>query len=187
MAILAPAYVKNVLDEGSGALGLLFAASGLGSLLGALILVWWPTQARAQRIWAGALAAPASLIVMALSRDPVISIVAAGFLSLAFSLQLGVITQMMQESTPGEYRGRVMSLHGITFNGSMPLAALVSSGLAVAIGLPAVMVLSATLYLAVAAYMLRVPAGGIGAVVRASTAEFEIIAASDSKTGRGKG
>jgi MFS family permease len=178
MAVLAPAYVTNVLDEGSAALGLLFAMSGLGSLFGALILVWWPVQARKERIWLGALGAPVALTIMAVSRDPVISIITAGFLSLAFSMQLGVVQQMIQESTPRDYRGRVMSLHGITFNGTMPVAALGSSVLAVAIGLPAVMVLSAGAYLAVAFFMLRIPAGGIGEVVRASQSEFEIVAAS---------
>jgi MFS family permease len=178
MAVLAPAYVKNVLDEGSGALGLLFAMSGLGSLAGAMILVWWPTQARKERIWLGALAAPIALTVMAISRDPAVSIITAGFLSMAFSLQLGVIQQMIQESTPREYRGRVMSLHGITFNGTMPVAALGSSVLAVALGLPVVMVLSAGVYLAGAFYVLRFPAGGIGEVVRMSQSEFEVVAAS---------
>jgi hypothetical protein len=139
--------------------------------------VWWPTQARPGRIWFGALAAPASLIAMAISRDPAVSILIAGLLSLAFSMQLGVIQQMIQESTPGDFRGRVMSLHGITFNGTMPFAALITSVLAVAAGLPAVMVLSAAAYLACAIFLLRFGAGGIGAVVRASKAEFEIIAA----------
>ncbi|MEX0751110.1 MAG: hypothetical protein WD359_09915, partial [Dehalococcoidia bacterium] len=101
-----------------------------------------------------------------------------GFLSLAFSMQLGVVQQMIQESTPRDYRGRVMSLHGITFNGTMPVAALGSSVLAVAIGLPAVMAVSAALYLALAFFMLRIPSGGIGEVVKASQSEFEIVAAS---------
>jgi hypothetical protein len=92
-------------------------------------------------------------------------------------MQLGVIQQMIQESTPRDYRGRVMSLHGITFNGTMPVAALGSSVLAVAMGLPAVMVLSAGIYLAGAFYILRFPAGGIGEVVRVSQSEFEIVAA----------
>jgi hypothetical protein len=70
-----------------------------------------------------------------------------------------------------------MSLHGITFNGTMPFAGLASSALAVAIGLPWVMVLSAGAYLAFVAFTLRVPAGGIASVVRASADEFEIIAA----------
>jgi len=177
MAVLAPDYVKNVLDQGSGALGLLFAMSGLGSLMGAMILVWWPTRARTQRIWAGAIAAPAALAIMAVSRNAALSIIVAGFLSLSFSLQLGVIQQMIQESTPREFRGRVMSLHGITFNGTMPVAALASSALAVAIGLPAVMVVSGAIYLAFAIYTLRFPAGGIAEVVRVSQSEFEIVAA----------
>jgi hypothetical protein len=60
----------------------------------------------------------------------------------------------------------------------MPFAAQGYSEMAVVLGLPALMLLSAGVYLAGAFYMLRFPAGGIGEVVRASQSEFEIVAAS---------
>ncbi len=177
MAVLMPLYAKDVLRSGPGVLGLLFAASGLGSMLGALALIWWSRQARVARIWLGAIAAPAALVVLASSRDPAISIAASGVLSFAFSSQLGLVMTMIQESTPGEYRGRVMSLHGITFNGTMPIAGIGASVVAVALGLPFVMAASAGVYLVVAAYVLRFVGGGIDQVVAESHLEYEAVAA----------
>lgn len=177
MAILSPFYVKEVLGEGAAVLGLLWAMSGVGSLIGALMLVWWPTQGRAMRIWAAALVGPAGLIIMSLTRDPAVAIFAAGFTSISFSSQLGLFQSMIQESTPREFRGRVMSLHGITFNGTMPFAGLASAGLAAAVGMPAVMAGSAALYLVIATPLLRMGNGGIDRVVRETAAEYDVIAA----------
>ncbi|MEX2245219.1 MAG: MFS transporter [Dehalococcoidia bacterium] len=176
MAILSAFYVKDVLDQGEVVLGLLFMASGIGSVVGALMLIWW-TGSRAGRIWAGVIVAPLALCVMALTRQPALAIVAAGVLSLAFSSQLGLVQTIIQESTPAEFRGRVMSLHGIMFNGTMPFAGLASAGLVVALGMPVVMVISAALFGITACWVLRFSAGGIGEVVRLSAVEYEAVAA----------
>jgi predicted MFS family arabinose efflux permease len=177
MAILSPYYVIEVLDAGPGVLGAFWAMSGVGSLIGALALVWWPTQMRALRIWLAALVAPASLALMAINRDPFIAVVLAGFTSISFSSQLNMFQSMLQESTPHQFRGRVMSLNGIMFNGTMPLAGIAASAAAVGIGLPAVMAISAAAYLVTAAFVLRVAAGGIERVVERSRAEYEVLAA----------
>jgi MFS family permease len=177
MAILSPYYVKEVLHRDSGVLGAMWAASGIGSLAGAMALVWWPTQARTLRIWGAVLLGPVGLTVMALTRDPAVAVLASGFTSISFSMQLGVYQAMLQESTPAAFRGRVMALHGITFNGTIPVAGIAASGLAVAIGLPDVMLLSAAIYLAAAVLVLRYAFGGIERVVRASHTEYEQVAA----------
>jgi MFS family permease len=177
MAILSPYYVKEVLHRNAGVLGALWAMSGVGSLIGALMLVWWPTQARTLRIWAAALLGPVGLTTMALTRDPVVAVLASGFCSISFSSQLGLFQAMLQESTPANFRGRVMSLHGIAFNGTMPIAGITSASLATFIGLPAVILLSAGLYLVAVTYALRFARGGIDRVVRATRTEYEEVAA----------
>ena len=177
MAILSPYYVTDVLGRGAGLLGVMWAISGIGSLLGAMALIWWPTQWRTERLWAASLAGPAGLAVMAATREPAIAILAAGVVSLAFSSQLGLFQSMIQETTPPEFRGRVMSLHGLAFNGTMPLAGVASAGLAVAIGLPALMAIAAGLYLVLALWVMRFLYGGIGRVVREAAEQFRILAA----------
>jgi MFS family permease len=165
LAVLTPFYVKEVLHQGPGVLGLLWAGSGVGSVLGALALIWWQAEARALRIWLAALVAPVGLVILAFTREPAVALLVMPFVSFAFSSQLGIIQIMLQESTPPDYRGRVMSLHGITFNGTMPVAALAASGLAAFAGLPFVMILVAGAYLGFAAILLRSAGGGISRVV----------------------
>jgi hypothetical protein len=177
LAVLTPYYVKNVLDEGSGTLGLLWAASGTGAMLGALALIWWNEQARSARIWLATLLGPLSLLTMAITRDPALAIFATLVVSFAFSSQLGLIQTMIQESTPQQFRGRVMSLHGITFNGTMPIAGLGASALSVALGLPVVMAVAAVIFLVASVAVLQFAGGGITRVVAASREEFATIAA----------
>jgi predicted MFS family arabinose efflux permease len=183
IAILTPFYVKDVLHAGPGVLGAVWAGSGFGSLLGALALVWWNRSMRAARIWLAVAVAPIGLVAMALTRDPWVAIVVQPFVSFAFSSQLGLFQIMMQESTPGEFRGRVMSLNGIAFNGTMPLAALVISGVAGLTGLPSVMMACAALYGLAALWALRFAGGGIERVVAESFREFEMVSVEAAAVG----
>ena len=177
LAILTPFYVKEVLDSGPGVLGLLWAGSGVGSVLGAMALIWWSDHARALRMWAAAFVAPVIMLALAFTREPIVALLLMPFVSFAFSSQLGLIQTMLQESTPPQFRGRVMSLSGIMFNGTMPLAGLAAAGLAAVTGLPFVMILMGSLYAVLATLMLRFAGGGIGAVVSQSRAEFDVISA----------
>jgi MFS family permease len=177
VAVLTPFYVKDVLDAGPGTLGLLWASSGVGSLAGAMALIWWPSQSRAGRIWLAVLSAPVGLAVMALTRDASIAIAIQIVLSFSFSSQLGIIAMMMQESTPPAYRGRVMSLNGIAFNGTVPFAALTASGLTAGVGLPVVMLAAGGLYLAIGVVMLLHSGGGIIHVASETRREYDELAA----------
>lgn len=177
VAILTPFYVEDVLDAGPVVLGLLWASSGVGSVLGALALVWWSREARAARIWAAAAAAPVGLVVMALTREAWVAVGIQSLVSFSFSSQLGMVQIMLQESTPGQFRGRVMSLGGIAFNGPTPFAALAASGLAAAFGLPAVMLVVSGLYVVLAVALLSRSGGGISRVVATAEAEYEALSA----------
>ncbi len=180
-AILTPFYVRNVLHAGPGVLGLMFTAGGFGSMLGAMALIWWSDRWRVERIWFAVIVAPAGLAIQALTREPAVAIIVQAFVSFAFSSQLGIIQTMIQESTPGEYRGRVMSLHGMAFNGTVPLAAIAISGAAVVFGLPGVMLALAATFLVFGVGALRFAGGGIGRVVRDSWAEYHLVSAEDMR------
>ncbi len=177
IAILTTFYVKGVLHAGDWVVGMVWASSGLGSVLGALALVWWSEQARAARIWLAVLVAPVGLIAMALTREPAVAIGIQAFLSFSFSSQLGLIQMMLQESTPPQFRGRVMSLNGIAFNGTTPFAALAASGLAAVVGLPAVMIGVAVAFGMLGVLLLQFAGGGIGNVVDRARQEYRELAA----------
>ena len=69
-----------------------------------------------------------------------------------------------------------MSLNGMAFNGTMPLAGIIAAGVAVAFGLPFVMAASAAVYLVIAVLVLRFAGGGIERVVEQSHLEYEAVA-----------
>jgi MFS family permease len=176
IAVLTTFYVKGVLHAGDWVVGMVWASSGLGSVLGALALVWWGDHARAARIWLAVLVAPIGLVAMALTREPAIAIIIQAFLSFSFSSQLGLVQMMLQESTPPRFRGRVMSLNGIAFNGTTPFAALAASGLAAVVGLPAVMMGVAAVFGISAVLLLRFAGGGIASVVEQARQEYRDLA-----------
>lgn len=180
-AILTPFYAKNVLHGGPGVLGLMFAAGGFGSMMGALALIWWIERWRVERIWFAVIVAPVGLVIQALTREPAVAIIVQVFVSFAFSSQLGLVQTMLQESTPRDYRGRVMSLFGMAFNGTVPLAAIAISAAAVVFGLPAVMLALSATFFVFAAGALRFAGGGIGRVVSDSWSEYHLVSAEDMR------
>ena len=178
-AILTPFYVRNVLHAGPGVLGLMFTAGGFGSMMGAMVLIWWSDRLARRTHLVRRDRRAGGLAIQALTREPAIAIVVQAFVSFAFSSQLGIIQTMIQESTPREYRGRVMSLHGMAFNGTVPLAAIAISAAAVVFGLPGVMLALAATFLVFGVGALRFAGGGIGRVVRDSWAEYHLVSAED--------
>jgi MFS family permease len=183
VAVLTPFYVKDILHAGPAVLGVIWAGSGVGGMAGAVVLIWWANSARVARIYLGAVIAPVGLVILAVTREPIVAVITSAFMSFSFSAQLGLIQTMIQESTPGAFRGRVMSLHGITFNSTMPLAALAASGAAVYAGLPAVMFACAVMYALSAFAVLRFAGGGIAQVVADSRAQFDAIAVEGAERG----
>ena len=173
LAILSPYYVTEVLHESAATLGEAWAVSGVGAVVGALTIVRWPTQARAARLWLAALLRPAAVLVMAVTRSTPIAIAAFGVLSFGVATLGGLIQVMIQESTPGEFRGRVMSLYMLTWSTASPLAGIVAAAAANVVGLPAVMAASAVLALATESVVLALAGGGIRRVVAACAGEYD--------------
>jgi dipeptide/tripeptide permease len=110
---------------------------------------------------------------MAVTRSTPVAIAAFGVLSLAVATLGGLIQVMIQESTPGEFRGRVMSLYMLTWSTASPLAGIVAAAAADVVGLPAVMAASAILALATESAVLALAGGGIQRVVAACAGEYD--------------
>ena len=138
---LAPAFIKEVLDAGPEALGILRGAPALGSVAAALWLARHPLQANAGRIMLAAVACfGGCMIGFGLST--------AFWLSAFFLLLSGVFdgvsvvlrSTVLQLSTPDEMRGRVSSVNSIFISSSNELGAFYDGVMARLLGLvPAVM------------------------------------------------
>jgi predicted MFS family arabinose efflux permease len=67
---------------------------------------------------------------------------------------LSTVSSLVQESTPDELRGRVISIFGLAFRGGLPVGSLVAGVLVRAAGAPVVMAISSALLLVLAVWLL---------------------------------
>lgn len=150
-----PAFAKDVLDSGAAGTGLLFLASGVGSLIGALALTLLD-GARLYRWFLIFLVLFSScLTLFAWSNWFWIS---WGLFLVVGILSLGTVwpvaTTILQRATPREFRGRVMGVFHLTpgfhYLGAFPLALLAGQlGWSVAISCAAGLALAVVLWLGV--------------------------------------
>ena len=146
VSVMMPLYVRDVLHFGPDKLGLLMAASGVGSVCGAIGLITIPRGHRLGWMSAGAIAV--ALAVFALSRAHRFVFAAASLvvISLGLSLIFGLSNTIVQERAPAYLRGRVSAVMGLSFFGLMPIAGLGVTSLADAIGMRTALGISAIAY-----------------------------------------
>jgi MFS family permease len=154
LVVLSIWYARNVLGGDSGDVGSIMSASGLGSLLGAgLLLVATPASWR-KRLWIGLTGVSLCLMALSFNRSLGLAVVLFGVNSVFTSMVMGTIMQTAQTRVPGELRGRVMALFGMAFTSVLPFSAMLLSALADVVGLTWMMGLSAGLYLLTGALLL---------------------------------
>jgi MFS family permease len=136
-ATLLPAYAQDILHTDATGLGLLSAASGIGSLAGALLMA---SQAKSRykglTLTVGNIAFPTLLVLLALNRSLPIALlllVGAGF---SFMLQNTTANTLIQSQVSDNLRGRVMSVYMMTFFGLSPLGSLQAGVIADYLGVP---------------------------------------------------
>jgi MFS family permease len=156
LAVLMPYYALHVLRVGAPGLGTLMSVSGIGSMIGAFLLLSVPEERRLAAIGTAAVGLLASMSVLAWSHALWLSVIAQAFLSLSISFSVGLASIMVQEMVPDELRGRVMSLYTLMFTGIMPFGALAIPAIVERVGMRAELQGAAVLYaVGVGLLMLR--------------------------------
>lgn len=136
--VLMPVFAEEVLHSGPRGLGMLMAATGCGSLCGALLLA---ARAECKGIgrfaYFGMLCFGASLVLFAQSRFFWLSALLLVPVGFSMIVSMAAANTMLQTLCPDELRGRVMALYSMVFMGMAPFGALLSGSLAHLIGAPA--------------------------------------------------
>jgi MFS family permease len=155
LLVLLSLYTTDVLGGDEGWVGWMLSALGAGSLTGALVLLRGSRleSAAAKRMIVALTGLCVGMAWLGLSPNVWVAIPGVMIAGYAFSSGNSQLATRLQQTAPDEMRGRVMSLNTLSFNGVMPFATLLISGLAQVFGQPIVLVASA-LALAVGAFFI---------------------------------
>jgi MFS family permease len=124
---LTPAFARDLLHVDGRGLGLMYAAPGLGALLGAGALAARRDSAVSRRLLVGMFLGFSALLVV-YSVTPWFPLSLLLLVGTGLSSQVGatMISTTLQLRVPGALRGRVMSLYAITVIGLASLGALLA-------------------------------------------------------------
>jgi MFS family permease len=178
---LLPLFTRDALGMDSGGYGALYAAMGLGSLIGSLTLAFASHRRPLLRLIVGGGAAfLVFAFALGFARAPLPAfglVIGAGF---AAMLMINTINVTIQNSVPDALRGRVMSLYVTVFAGSAPIGGLFAGAVAQAFGAAAAISLGAALgsvVLVIAGWQLKSQNTRAATLVAAETSRETLSAA----------
>ncbi len=149
LAVLIPLLVNTVLHQGAVALGLVFAAGGVGGIIVSLLVVrLGAPRRRISAMWIGW--GVASLAVVVLAGAPDIWVAGACVLVALGLLQFGNLlwNPLMQELVPEELIGRASSVDWTVSLGLSPLGVIAAGALAGAVGVRTTILIGSLIALA---------------------------------------
>lgn len=136
-AVLMPVFADQILRGGAQAMGLLMGASGVGAVIGALMLAS-RTELKGLGRWitVGTISFGAGLIIFAYSRFFYLSLLVLVPVGCGMMVLMASCNTLIQSMVSDHLRGRVMSVYSMMFMGMAPLGALAAGALANRLGAP---------------------------------------------------
>ena len=155
---LLPAYALHVVHTGPRGLGWLMAAGGLGAIVGAFFTAATGGRRRGAIWLVSATVASAGVLVLGLTANFTVAaavLVVIGAATLSF---IGSSNILLQTLSPGDMRGRALSVYAMILLGLVPLGSLLIGSLATVLTLRLTFVLGGAVSLLCAlAIALRSP------------------------------
>jgi MFS family permease len=134
---LVPVFAKDILQIGVTGYGQLLSWQGVGALIGGILLVFTGDfLPKGKLLLFSRLLLGPSIIGLALSRIPALSMGFMVVLGFSFITQLVITNTMIQTIVPNELRGRVLSTYTWALGGFYPLGSLMMGALGDQIGAP---------------------------------------------------
>jgi MFS family permease len=135
---LLPLFARFTLQLDADGFGALFAAMGLGALIGSLALAFIGSRRPlVGMILGGGISFAIFEAGLGLSRTPLTAFPVIVIVGLSSMLMINTINITVQRSVPNALRGRVMALYVTVFAGSTPIGGLFAGTVAQAWGPPA--------------------------------------------------
>ena len=114
--MLLPGFATDVLDAGPGRLGILMSATGVGALVGSLLIASMPSRKRGLILMISALIMGAALIAFSVSTWYWVTLPIMLVIGFGQSGRMSLGSVLLQSYTEPTYRGRVMSIYMLEFS-----------------------------------------------------------------------
>lgn len=126
---MMPVFAKDVLKVGSSGLGLLFSASGVGALIGSLMVAFrGEIERRSPTLFGAALVLGLALVAFSASRWLYLSLTLLGVVGASYTTYATMNASTILIATPDELRGRVMSVYMLVW-GLTPVGAFMAGAI----------------------------------------------------------
>jgi MFS family permease len=136
-SVLMPVFATKILHGNARTLGVLMGATGIGALMGALLLAS-RTELRGlgRFVFISCAGFGGSLILFSFSRWYAISVALLIPVGFCMMVQMAASNTLIQAMVPDALRGRTMAVYSMMFMGMAPMGALLAGGVADRIGAP---------------------------------------------------
>jgi MFS family permease len=157
--VLIPAFAQGELNSGAAGFGFLMAASGVGSLLAAVRLVFGG-RPQPVRLATGALILGLASLALAATREFPVALALMVLVGFGSILMAATGNTTIQLAVPDHLRGRVMSVYTTAFSASVPIGGLAMGAVASALGVSAAIAIGGALTLLIGLGALAWGRGG---------------------------
>lgn len=157
LIVFLPVFARDVLHGDARTFTILLAASGIGSVIGALVVAGMGRVRRQGRLALIMLVVLGVMIAaFSLSRTLTVSAVLVFCSGAALISVFAMVSSLVQTITTDSMRGRVMSVYNVAFRGGMPIGSLVIGSLSKQFTVPVVLTCNGVLLALVGIYFLTV-------------------------------
>ncbi len=158
-AVLMPIFADRILHGGASGLGILMGATGVGALVGALILAFKRgLKGLGSWVLLSSAGFGATLILFGISKNFWLSVALLVPVGFCMMVEMASSNTLIQSMVPDRLRGRVMSVYSMMFMGMAPIGALGAGVVAQHLGAPLTVAIGGmACMLGSAAFGMRLP------------------------------
>ncbi|MEX2264579.1 MAG: MFS transporter [Bryobacteraceae bacterium] len=150
-----PVFAKDVFQGGASTFTRFLSVSGVGSVVGALVVAWLGNVKNKGRLsLLMLLGLGLAISVFALSRSLALSYVLLFVYGAVLVAVFAMISSLVQLITSNDMRGRVMSVYNVAFRGGMPIGSLATGYLVPIFSAPSVLAVNGLLLAVLGGYFL---------------------------------
>jgi len=113
---LMPIFTEDILKVGAVGMGVLVSISGIGAIIGSVVLASLPNKKRGLMLLAGSLILALALVGFSFSSSWYLSLGVIVFVGLGQTARMTLSNTLLQYYADDEYRGRVMSIYMMEFS-----------------------------------------------------------------------